>query len=355
MATAVGILGSSSGLAMDQVTVMCGCTADTRTGGAKDCSTPCEELYDGWDASRAVVGDFGHSDNYPMTLANLERYVDMQGPIVVSGMIESLALVCAVFALLSLRAQMSFKREEASDEKEIMAFGALFLGFSVPLMELCLRSGPMSYVAWIGRDAVPCAIQQLNSATPTTCISEDITWKNLMPQDFRSLTMSLRITEALFTWINTLAALLIAIGFYLLSTIGDRTKGIMNDQHIKLGMLIAALSAANFLCGMLREISWLFEIIVVLTDGLLGVILIPGWFLLLGMSMAKRDSSKLVMLSRFAVLCLADLESITITVESMNTGLMPIGEAADAKQRQQLQANAGSEPAQPPPAGTTPL
>jgi len=34
MATAVGILGSSSGLAMDQVTVMCGCTADTRTGGA---------------------------------------------------------------------------------------------------------------------------------------------------------------------------------------------------------------------------------------------------------------------------------------------------------------------------------
>ena len=39
----------------------------------------------------------------------------------------------------------------------------------------------------------------------------------------------------------------------------------------------------------------------------------------------------------------------------MNTGLMPIGEAADAKQRQQLQANAGSEPAQPPPAGTTPL
>ena len=89
MATAVGILGSSSGLAMDQVTVMCGCTADTRTGGAKDCSTPCDELYDGWDASRAVVGDFGHSDNYPMTLANLERYVDMQGPIVVSGITAS--------------------------------------------------------------------------------------------------------------------------------------------------------------------------------------------------------------------------------------------------------------------------
>ena len=50
-----------------------------------------------------------------------------------------------------------------------------------------------------------------------------------------------------------------------------------------------------------------------------------------------------------------ELFAFSIAVESMNTGLMPIGEAADAKQRQQLQANAGSEPAQPPPAGTTPL
>ena len=119
---------------------------------------------------------------------SIERTVDLQGPVVLSGLIDCVAMLLAIFAFLSLKAQMSFNRKEvrilprifpsnsslsppshlplplssytldgisvenrrscpsqAADEKELIAFGCLILGFLFPLMELALVSSGAIY------------------------------------------------------------------------------------------------------------------------------------------------------------------------------------------------------------------
>jgi hypothetical protein len=297
---------------MDDMSFMCGqtCDADNKcTGG-----TACDEMYDDRETMMRTMGDFSHPDSHNLVLMSIERTVDMQGPVVLSGLVDCIAMMCAMCAILALRAQMSFNRKEAADEKELIAFFCLILGFLLPLMELALRSGPMSYIGWIGGDAVRC------QRDPSNC--GEAIWKNFEPADFRSMWMATRITEALFTWLNTLTAAVQAMGFWLLTAIApSKGKSILTSQHNKVGYAVAGLCALNFLCGVMREVTWYFEIGVILTDAALLFVAIPAWFVLLALSLKKVDS-----------------------IESMNVGLYPNAEAEDAKRRELANGSGGSGP-----------
>lgn len=294
----IGILGTRVERSMDDVSFMCGQTCDDDdkcTGGQA-----CEDMYDDRMTMLKTMGDFSSPDSHNLMLMSIERTVDSQGPIVLSGLVDCIALLCAICGLLALKAQMSFNRKEAADEKELIAFFCLILGFLLPLLELALRSGPMSYVAWVGGDAVRC------QRDPSTC--DAAIWKKFEAADFRSLWMALRITEALFTWLNTLTAALQATGFWLLTAVApSKGKSILTPKHNKIGYVVAALCAVNFLCGVMREVAWYFEIGVLLTDAVLLLVALPAWFVFLGLALKKLDS-----------------------IESMNAALFPVAEVENA-------------------------
>ncbi len=297
---------------MDDLSFMCGqtCDADSKCTGGQ----ACDELYDDRETMMRTMGDFSNPDSQNLVLMSIENMVDSQGPVVLSGLVDCIAMLCAICGILALKAQMSFNRKEAADEKELIAFFCLILGFLLPLIELALRSGPMSYVGWVGGDAVRC------QRDPAKC--NDAIWKNFEPADFRSMWMAIRVVEELFTWMNTLTAALQAIGFGLLTSIApSKGKSILTPQNNKVGYVIAILCALNFLCGVMREVTWYFEIGVILTDAVLLLIAIPAWFVLLGLSLKKIDS-----------------------IESMNVGLYPAAEAEDAKRREQSAGGNGSGP-----------
>jgi len=62
------------------------------------------------------------------------------------------AAVLAIAALLSLKTQMSIKRD--SDELELLMMTAFVIGFTIPMLQFCMQAGPRSIVGWIGADAV---------------------------------------------------------------------------------------------------------------------------------------------------------------------------------------------------------
>lgn len=324
LATLVGILGSGVERGLDDMQFMCGstnvCDADGKCRITVMGTSPCEDM--GQQDMMSAMGDFAHPDSPNLVVMSIEQTVDMQGPVVLSGLVDCVAMLLAIFAFLALKAQMSFNRKEAADEKELIAFGCLVLGFLFPLLELALRSGPMGIVGWIGGDAVRCRRAML--ADPdSTC--EDMYWKNFTDGDFRAMWLALQIVEALFTWLNTLTALLQAIGFLLLAEIAPtKAKNIITPQHNKISLAAAVVLAINFLGGVGREINWFAEIIVILTDAILFLIILPAWFILLAMALKKVDS-----------------------IESMNHGLYPTSEAEDEKRRQAY--SGAAEPAAPPP------
>lgn len=317
----IGILGTGVERSMDDLQFMCGMTCDADDPTKCTGGQPCEDMYDDRETYMRTMGDFSHPDSHNLVMASLERSIDSQGPVVLSGLVDCIALCCAIGAMLSLKAQMSYNRKEAADEKELIAFFCLILGFVLPILVLALQSGPMSFVGWVGGDAVRCA------RDPSKC--GDAFWKNFTDADFRAMWMSLSITEALFTWITTLTAALQAVGFFLLIAIAPtKAKALLTPQHNTIGLAIACLCGTNFFCGVMREASWFFEIGVLLSDALLLFIAFPAWFVLLALALKKVDS-----------------------IESMNVGLFTNAEAEDAKRRELAMggAPAATEPAAPPP------
>jgi hypothetical protein len=107
------------------------------------------------------------------------RMSDMVPFMVVNGLFQSLACLLAIFALLSLKTQAGFNK--TMDEKEIICYVCFVLGFTIPLLQFAMRSGPVTFIVWIGSDAA--------SEAPEF-------WKNLNPPDWHMLYIVLRTVES---------------------------------------------------------------------------------------------------------------------------------------------------------------
>ena len=94
---------------------------------------------------------------------------------------------------------------------------------------------------------------------------------------------TLMIVESLFNWLDTFSALLCGVGFMLLWHLtGTRGTNIVTAKHRTLTLVLAIVLMLNSLFGLLREMTWLFEVGVGLTGLLTAVVLYPAWFIFLG-------------------------------------------------------------------------
>ena len=170
----------------------------------------------------------------------------MHGP--VSDRLPVIA-VLIISALLSLKTQMSIKRE--SDETELIMMTCFILGMVLPFLDFIMSVGPRSVVGWIGQ----MALLPPEDSTPLNV------WNNFKDADWHALYLVYTVTESLFLWTNIMAQGLQGVGFLLLSTIGPTRAGkIWQPKLTLLCQIIGGCLLFGFLCGMLQEISPAFGI-----------------------------------------------------------------------------------------------
>eukprot|EP01052_Picozoa_sp_SAG31_P017317 SAG31_NODE_1180_length_9525_cov_4.989497_2_plen_193_part_00 len=101
---------------------------------------------------------------------------------------------------------------------------------------------------------------------------------------------TLMVVESLFSWLDTFSALLCGIGFLLLWHLtGTRGTNIVTTKHRTLTLVLGVVLLLNCFFGLLREATWLFEILVGVTGLCILVVLYPAWFIMLGL--VRKDCS----------------------------------------------------------------
>ena len=148
----------------------------------------------GGDAPQCAAGctsdcQVGCSDAIALIKLELIRRHDMAKLFTFEGILQSIAALLAVFALLSLRTHMT-PPGRANDERETIAFVCLFLGLFLPMLQFSMETGPIQYTARIGRDA-----QLSGDTSPDWSGFKDGDWKNLFVQQ--------KIEDDRFRWVRT--------------------------------------------------------------------------------------------------------------------------------------------------------
>ena len=145
------------------------------------------------------------------------------------------------------------------DEKEMICWTCFILGFTIPMLQFAMSTGPISFIAWVGTSALD--------------ESGDSMWSNFRSSDWHVLYLCIRIVEALFMWLDTLMCLLLAIGFGMFSIFAPaRLPKIVNSQMRLAGLVVTGCLFMAFFCGVMREASWFFEIGVVFFYGISSMV-----------------------------------------------------------------------------------
>ncbi len=232
------------------------------------------DKYDGdWRQVGTVMRDFNHSDCVPLIQ---DRLVTMHGShswFVLDGLFDSIASLLALCALMCLKTQMNWNTS-TPNEKELIMFAAFFLGLFIPMLEFCLRTGPIAAAALAGSAA--------------TFDEDEHSWSST---HFQFLFLAIQVVESLFTWLNVLAFFSLAVGFLTLSWVSpDRASLVIYKYHRILGYVVGVFFLLCFLCGLAREVLWFFDAIVFAFESLLGFIFVPAWFVMLGIGLANCSS-----------------------------------------------------------------
>ena len=149
-----------------------------------------------------------------------------------------------------------------------------------------MRAGPVSFIGWVGSEV---AKDKAESTEMTV-------YRGFSDTHLQLTMMALRTTESVFTWLNVLADLLLGLGFFQLSFIGSkRAKIIVDDKTRLLGLWSAGIFFLTALFGILRESAtfigdegWVFfDMAATATSVVLGVFLVPTYFVLLGVGLGK--------------------------------------------------------------------
>ena len=220
------------------------------------------------------MNNFSHPDSGAMVLDQLERDYNLQGWLVAEGMLEAMACLAAICCLMSLKSQMNYRRP--ADERELIMYTCLLIGLLIPMLEFCMKAGPFSFVGWVASETLKTDGTNLYSGFSDTHI--------------QMLSLALNVTESLFSWLNVFADFLLGIGFIQLSFIGtQRAFVIMNNTTRLVGFWTGGLFLGAFVCGMMRETSTfagdyayiLFEALGSILSAILGIFLVPIYFVLL--------------------------------------------------------------------------
>lgn len=235
------------------------------------------EVLDKYEDRRqvdTVMRNFNHSDCVPLIQDRFVTMANSHGWFVVDGFCDSIASILAICAMMCLKTQMNWNTR-TPNELELITFAAFFLGFCIPMLEFCLRTGPISAAAAAGSAAA---------------LDEDAT-HSWSPTHFQFLFLAVGAVEALFTWLNVFAFFLLAVAFLILSWISAERAGlVIYSYHRKLGYIVGVFFLLCFFCGLAREIFWFFDITVFFFEVILGIILLPIWFVMLGIGLANCSS-----------------------------------------------------------------
>jgi hypothetical protein len=166
-----------------------------------DFNTPCEkDCVAAPGAANSCTA--GCSDHVWLMMDITDFMHDFVPFATLNGICQSVSCLLAIFALLSLKAQLNMKNpSRISDEKELIAFTCFIIGFLIPMLQFAMMTGPLSFVAWVGSTA---------QKDPPT---DDTIWKNFHVHDWHALFLILRIVESIFVWLDSLMCLLLSIGF----------------------------------------------------------------------------------------------------------------------------------------------
>ncbi len=231
-----------------------------------------------------VMNNFSHPDSGPLVLDMLESEYSFQGFLVFEGLLESMACVAAICCLMSLKAQMNYRMP--ADERELVMYACFLIGLLIPLLEFAMRAGPVSFVGWVGNEIA----KDRSGSTETTV------FRGFEDTHLQMLMLGLMTTESLFTWVNIVSEVLLGLGFFQLSFIGSqRAKIIVDGKTRLLGLWTAGIFFLTALFGILRESSslvgdegWiLFDMLQLATSVVLGVFLVPTYFVFLGVGLGK--------------------------------------------------------------------
>ena len=174
------------------------------------------------------------------------------------------------------------------DEKELVMYACMIFGLTIPMLEFCLRAGPVSFVAWVGSESA----------------KEDGMWTGFSPTHVQTLMMTLNVVESLFTWLNVFADLLLGVGFILIATLGSSRAAVIIDNKTK---LVAAWTGAMFLLAYFT--------------GLLQVMLTgSGNRLVMGVSAGLNTVTALFLMPTFFVLLAIGLGRVS-SIQALNNDL----------------------------------
>lgn len=143
--------------------------------------------YPDWQSKMKIMGNMSHPDSSPMVLDQLERTSSVQGWYVFEGMLEASACLCAICCIMCMKSQMNYRRP--ADERELIMYACLLIGLLIPMLEFCMRAGPIAYVGWVASEIVK---------TDGTGLYSDFSATHI-----QMLYMTLQVTESLFNWLNT--------------------------------------------------------------------------------------------------------------------------------------------------------
>jgi hypothetical protein len=226
---------------------------------------------------RRVLTNFSHPDCAPMMQDRMVGLRDFQRWLVFEGIFESIACLLAVCTVLCLKAHMNYKRP--ADEKELVMYMCMIFGLTIPMLEFCMRAGPVSYVAWVGSESA----------------KEDGMWTGFSPTHVQTLMMTLTVVESLFTWLNVFADLLLGVGFVLIATLGSSRAAVIIDNKTK---LVAAWAGAMlllaFFSGLLQALSEestrLAQGVSAGLNTVVALFLMPTFFVLLAIGLGRVSS-----------------------------------------------------------------
>ena len=242
------------------------------------------EQYPDMQQRFLTMNNFSHPDSGGLILDRLEMIYSFQGWLVAEGLMESMACLAAICCLMSLKAQMNYR--QPADERELVMYACFVIGFLIPLLEFAMRAGPVTFIGWVGSEV---AKDKAGSTDMTM-------FRGFSDTHLQVTMMALRTTESLFTWLNVVADILLGLGFFQLSFIGSkRAKIIVDDKTRLLGLWSAGIFFLTAVFGILRESAtfvgdegWVFfDLAATATSVVLGVFLVPTYFVFLGVGLGK--------------------------------------------------------------------
>lgn len=236
-----------------------------------------EEKYQNREDRRRVMTNFSHEDNAPMMQDRMVVLRDFQSWLVFEGIFESIACLLAVCTLLCLKAHMNFTRP--ADEKELVMYACMIFGLTIPMLEFCLRAGPVSFVAWVGSESA----------------KEDGMWTGFSPTHVQTLMMTLNVVESLFIWLNVFADLLLGVGFILIAMLGSSRAAVIIDNKAKLvaawtGAMLLLAYFIGLLQAMLTEEYRLLMGVIAGLNTVTALFLMPTFFVLLAIGLGRVSS-----------------------------------------------------------------